>query len=139
MSQTVTLYASWFYYFFLFDQLIADKVKAAGCQHCGGKLHRANYPGHPRGLPDDPFLSALFSNRFSFCCSNRECRKRHTPASVRFLGQRVYTAAYILLLSIQLSVDQQVTDQDGKIAARKTFFLALRPVCTTMLMCPLQW
>jgi hypothetical protein len=33
------------------------------------------------------------------CCANRECRKRVTPPSVRFLGRRVYLGAVVVLLS----------------------------------------
>lgn len=37
------------------------------------------------------------SSRLSFCCA--ECRKRSTSLSVRFLGQRVYLALAVVLVS----------------------------------------
>lgn len=37
--------------------------------------------------------------RHSFCCSREGCRKRLTPASVRFLGRRVYLGVVVVLVS----------------------------------------
>jgi hypothetical protein len=37
--------------------------------------------------------------RTSFCCARRECRKRVTPPSMRFLGRRVYLGAFVVLVS----------------------------------------
>jgi hypothetical protein len=34
----------------------------------------------------------------SFCCAR--CRRRTTPASVRYLGRRVYLAALVVLMSV---------------------------------------
>lgn len=39
------------------------------------------------------------TSRHSFCCGREGCRKRHTPASVRFLGRRVYVAVVVVLLA----------------------------------------
>lgn len=39
--------------------------------------------------------------RFSFCCAL--CRKRLTPASVRFLGRRVYLGAVVVLATAMSS------------------------------------
>jgi hypothetical protein len=38
-----------------------------------------------------------FEMRLSFCCGEEGCRKRTTPASVRFLGRRVYWGVVVLL------------------------------------------
>ena len=38
--------------------------------------------------------------RFSFCCAVNGCRGRETPASLRFLGRRVYVAAIVVLIAI---------------------------------------
>jgi hypothetical protein len=38
-----------------------------------------------------------YSSRFSFTCGR--CEKRATPASVRFLGRRVYLAVVLMLVS----------------------------------------
>jgi hypothetical protein len=35
--------------------------------------------------------------RFSYACATRTCRKRHTPASTRFLGRRVYLGGVVVL------------------------------------------
>ncbi len=78
------------------DFELAADARATGCE-CGGKLHRANYPRQPRGGPKS--LSKEWRLRFSFCCASEGCRKRSTPASVRFLGRRVYLGAVVVLLS----------------------------------------
>ena len=77
------------------DCEIAQRIQMGGCQHCAGKLHRANYPRKPRGGPEqpDPIL------RDSFCCDKDGCRKRHTPPSVRFLGRKVYWGIVVVLIS----------------------------------------
>jgi len=107
MSQHVVLGYSFLYYLYYFDQLIAEDVKSSGCQHCGSPLHNAHYSRKPRGIPRHCELVSLFSTRFSFCCSQRECRKRHTPASVRFLGRRVYVALIFMLVSSDISTAYQ--------------------------------
>jgi hypothetical protein len=76
------------------DQELAAHTQAQGCQHCGGKLHSAQYPRKPRGWPSG---EASVATRLSFCCET--CRRRTTPASVRYLGRRVYSAAAMLLWS----------------------------------------
>lgn len=78
-----------------FDEDLAAATKRAGCQVCGGRLDSARYPRKPRGalapIPDD------YDWRLSFCCANLSCRKRHTPASTRYLGRRVYLGAVVVL------------------------------------------
>ena len=76
------------------DQQIADEVHAAGCQHCGQRLHVADYPSKPRGVARD-VLGDDYGMRWSFCCAN--CRRRTTPPSLRFLGRRVYLGALVVL------------------------------------------
>ena len=75
------------------DQDIAESTRQAGC-HCGGRLHRANYPRKPRGCPLE--VRAEFASRLSFCC--HRCRRRTTSRSVRFLGRRVYLALVMVLV-----------------------------------------
>ena len=72
------------------DDDLAAAVCRGGCLYCGGKLHRSDYPRLPRGGPE-------WSWRHSFCCA--ECRRRHTPESVRFLGRRVYAGVVVVLVS----------------------------------------
>lgn len=84
--------------FFLFllriDEEFAVEARNAGC-HCGGALHSARYPRKPRGCPAR--VREEYSWRFSFCCAR--CDQRATPASVRFLGRRVYLAVVLTLVS----------------------------------------
>lgn len=80
------------------DQDIADTCRAEGCELCGGRLHSARYPRKPRGRACR--LGPEHDLRFSFCCAIEGCRSRETPASVRFLGRRVYVAAIVVLIAI---------------------------------------
>ncbi|WP_429324453.1 helix-turn-helix domain-containing protein [Paraburkholderia sp. GAS348] len=85
------------------DGDLAARAKSKGCAHCGGTLHSATYPRKPRGLSEsaDPQ-----SRRHSFCCE--ACRRRTTPASVRFLGRHVYTGTVVVLVS---AMDEGVTNR----------------------------
>lgn len=79
------------------DEDLAEEARRGGCVVDGGVLHRACYERKPRGalVP----LGRQARTRLSFCCAKRECRKRTTPPSVRFLGRRVYLGAVVVLLS----------------------------------------
>jgi len=46
-------------------------------------------------LPEEEAEEAI--RRHSFCCSGRDCRKRLTPPSVRFLDRRVYLGVVVVL------------------------------------------
>lgn len=80
------------------DRDLADSCRAEGCVLCGGRLHSARYPRKPRGRPCR--LRPEHDQRFSFCCAIDGCRSRETPASLRFLGRRVYVAAIVVLIAI---------------------------------------
>jgi len=80
-----------------FDRDLAAQCRAAGCPECGGVLHTANYPRKPRGRP--VALGEEHDRRFSFCCAVDGCRSRATPASLRFLGRKVYLLAVVVLVS----------------------------------------
>ena len=77
------------------DQEIAKEVQQKGCIYCGNKLHQADYPRSPVGLPSQ--FRNDYSERFSFCCN--QCRRRTTPKSVRFFGRRWYPAPLFMLIS----------------------------------------
>ena len=78
------------------DKEIADRIRAGGCDHCGGgRLHRADYPRKVRGIPAEAELA--WARRISWCCSVDGCRRRTTPPSVRFLGRRVYAAIAVVM------------------------------------------
>lgn len=77
------------------DEEFAAETRRGRCRRCAGALHRADYPRKPRGCP--AAVMEEYSSRFSFTCGR--CEKRATPASVRFLGRRVYLAVVLMLVS----------------------------------------
>lgn len=78
------------------DRELAGEARAKGCAFCGGRLHSARYRRKPRGgLPAE--LRSAYGWRESLCCAR--CRRRTTPASLRFLGRRVYLGALMVLVS----------------------------------------
>lgn len=77
------------------DQEFTHKAKQQGCPDCGGKLHQANYPRSPLGLPAP--LRFMYEERYSLCCNT--CRHRTTPPSVRFFGRHWYPAPLLVLIS----------------------------------------
>lgn len=83
---------------FALDAEWALEVRGAGCPFCGGSLDDGSYLRKARGwLCDAP--EWLFV-RFSWCCRVEGCRKRVMPASVRFLGRKVYLSASIVLSEV---------------------------------------
>lgn len=83
----------------LLDNDLAQEMHAGGCALCGAPLHRAPYPRKPRGLREGE-MEAKVCHRVSFCCSNRECRRRATPPSLVFLDRRVYVGVVVTLLTM---------------------------------------
>ena len=77
------------------DEELADKARGLGCPECGHKLHQANYPRSPMGVPAR--FRSYYEERLSFCCEI--CRKRWTPPSVRFFGRRWYPGPLFMLIS----------------------------------------
>lgn len=103
---------TFFQFLFCIDQEHAASVRVRGCAFCGGPLHQANYERKPG---DSPWRAPADSTRFSLCC---HCRRRCTPASVRFLGRRVYRGAVVLLATalrsgLNLRRGQQLSQQLG--------------------------
>ncbi len=84
-----------------FDRQIADTTHESRCQRCGAKLHCGSYERKPRGVPAG--LGPEHRERFSFCCAARECRKRETPGSLRFLGRKVFLGAMVVLVTAMQS------------------------------------
>ena len=95
MLQKILNDASFFEGLLKLDIDIAESYSVKCCQHCGSRLHVANFRRKPRGYPGK--ASFFFNVRFSFCCY--QCRKRFTPPSFRFLGRKVYLSVVILLIS----------------------------------------
>jgi hypothetical protein len=87
--------ASFWSFLLAIDRDLAERARQKNCS-CGGRLHRADYPRKPRGGKD---LSEEYGYRLSFCCDRDGCRKRVTPASVRFLGPKVYLGAVVVLIA----------------------------------------
>lgn len=79
------------------DLDLAEAARSAGCR-CGGTLHAARYRRKPQGGPQT--LGHEHLVRESFCCSEEGCRRRTTPASVRFLGRKVFFSVVVLLVPI---------------------------------------
>lgn len=80
-----------------FDEDLAAESRAGGCAHCGAVLHSARYRRKPRGFPGR--LSPEYGWRLSLCCAREGCRKRTTPASLRFLARKVYLGAVVVLIA----------------------------------------
>jgi hypothetical protein len=78
------------------DRDLAERTREGGCPRCGAPLHRGDYPRKPRGSED---LPEEYGRRFSFSCSADGCRRRATPHSVRFLGQKVYLEVIVILMT----------------------------------------
>jgi len=76
------------------DFQIAEELRSGGCPHCGAALHSARYPRKPRCMTE---LGGGWLKRDSFCCA--VCRRRATPASVRFLGRKIYPGVVVVLLT----------------------------------------
>ena len=90
------------------DEDLAARRRSLGCSLCGGVLHSADYPRKPRGAPWAPPGAPTI--RHSFCC--QRCRSRNMPASVRFLGRRVYPGFIVILLSMmQRGVTERGIDE----------------------------
>ena len=88
--------ASFWLFLFSVDQDLAETARKQACP-CGGRLHRANYPGsHGAARRICPTHTVC---RLSFCCDRDGCRKRVTPPSVRFLGRKVYLGAVVILVA----------------------------------------
>jgi len=79
------------------DRDLAESARAKRCPLCGGRLDASPFTRKPRGrlVGCDP----AHDRRFSLCCAVDGCRKRVTPASLRFLGRRSYLAAVVVLAS----------------------------------------
>jgi hypothetical protein len=75
----------------------ATASQKAGCPFCGGRLDRADYPRKPRGAVAGESLD----RRISLCCGREGCRRRVTPASLVFMGRRLYLAVVVLVETLR--------------------------------------
>jgi hypothetical protein len=72
-------------------------VKLSGCPVCGSPLDCGDYARKPRGELGE--AADAYMTRASFCCRRDGCRKRATPACLRFLGRKVYVGALVVIAS----------------------------------------
>ena len=85
-------------------------MRGKGCPHCGAALHSARYERKPRGGPSE--LPPKYERRASFCCAAAGCRKRVTPAALRFWGRRVYLGpVFLLVFSLHHGITQKRTEE----------------------------
>jgi hypothetical protein len=103
MWHETALQEQWFSWLVELDEKIAEAVRAQGCRHCGGRLHRGNYERKPRGGRIG-MAGEAFRLRYSLCCGSEGCRKRSLPPSLRFLGRRVYLEAVVVLATLRAMV-----------------------------------
>jgi hypothetical protein len=97
LYRTLLADASFYELLLAFDRDLAARTRAGRCPRCRGALHAAPFWRKPRGVPDG--LDDEHARRFSFCCAARECRKRKTPWSLRFLGAKVYSGVMVVVVS----------------------------------------
>lgn len=98
MLHAIVMDAKFWRFLLRLDEDLAAQAQRLGCSHCGAPLHSARYPRKPRGAARR-ILGPDYAWRLSFCCSREGCRLRTTPASVRFLGRRVYLGALVVLVT----------------------------------------
>lgn len=81
------------------DEKTAAEVKAQGCTKpgCEGVLHLARYRRKPRGMARA--LDGSECWRQSFCCAKDGCRGRVRPASLIFLGRKVYLGVAVTVVT----------------------------------------
>ena len=79
------------------DRTLLAEARKKVCAICGDVLHSSGFPRKPRGGLAEQGEDA--DVRFSLCCADRECRRRVTPPSLRFLGRKVYLGAVVVVVS----------------------------------------
>ncbi len=97
MYQALLRSSSFFDLLLRLDEDLAEEARRRGCE-CGGALHRACYERKPRGGPAG--LGPQHAVRVSYCCEREGCRRRVTPASLRFLGRKVFFGVVVLLVPV---------------------------------------
>ncbi len=70
MSQNFLLKSSFHAYLMKIDCELANSCAEKGCVYCGGKLHQADYPRSPMGMPQ--LFRNQYSQRISFCIMTPE-------------------------------------------------------------------
>ncbi len=96
------------------DAEFATEARQGRCPKCKGPLHVGDFPRKPRGCPAS--VREEYSRRLSFTCG--WCDSRTTPASVRFLGRRVYVAVALMLISPRAGYAARAFAQELSVSAR---------------------
>lgn len=99
---TFVFSVSFFMYLLRIDQFIAKYTRESPCPYCRKRLHVSNWQRAGFGVPIGCSEEALI--RHSFCC--RDCRKRITPNSLRFMYYKRH-ATYAELILCALRPDYQ--------------------------------
>jgi len=95
MSHKILQNSSFHRFLKTIDYDLSEEERVNGCAHCGGRLHRADYPRSPLGVPAEH--REFYEERYSHCCA--QCRKRTTSQSVRFFGRYWFPAPLLILIS----------------------------------------
>lgn len=107
MSHELGLDVKFYAALYAVDVAEAQRVRDGGCPVCSGPLDAANFERKPRGDLGEA-AAALCGLRLSLCCRVEGCRRRATPASVRFLGRKVYVAAVVVIASVMGGAMQMI-------------------------------
>ena len=83
-----------------FDGDLADAARAGRCRHCDGALHSAKFKRKPRGRGCAKLSAPASTTSASASAAPSTAAGAETPASLRFLGRRVYVAAIVVLIAI---------------------------------------
>lgn len=84
------------------DRAVFGSLWKKTCPYCkAGVLHSGCFWGKLE-LPAEFEVPKDFSLRFSLCCSNKACRRRTTPVSLRFPPKGKYSTAILLLVRLML-------------------------------------
>jgi hypothetical protein len=96
MSHSFESFSSLYVFLQQLDLDAITKAKADPCAFCGGQLDRSDIPRKPRGAVLDLEEKVY---KYSLCCREEGCRRRNTPASLRFMGRKVFLGFFILFAS----------------------------------------
>lgn len=107
------------------DARVTAAVKSKGCEDCGGRLDRADYPRKPRG-GDIAIAGEGFDRRRSLCCAREGCRHRRTPPSLVFLGRRVYLAITVVIAAWRLAAATTNSPPRRTVGRWRSWFGSLR-------------
>lgn len=80
------------------DAEFAETARLKRCPHCNASLHYAHYKR--KGRVVDLALPDGWELFHGLCCSNKGCRKRVRPPSIRYAGRSPFSVALYLLVEL---------------------------------------